>query len=414
MASTTHAICKQHLNRYAVGLSVLALTAGLVACGSSSGGGSSASSSKAPISIGVLTSETGPYAEVVGGSVQGAQAYAKYINAKGGVAGHKIVVKTFDDAGSTTQSLASARAAVAQGVTALVVTSYVLTSAEPYLQSANIPVVGSDVDPGFAAGKDFFSIFGDTFSVAPVQAVESYYMSSVLHASKIAYVSSNTAGLVLAMQSYVAVGKDYFHETPVYTNYNVDVSNTTALLSIAQAIKSSGAQAVLAYLPATEGPQLQVDLNNAGAKITVIGTEDGNPSVPTQYGSPVNGYTYAAVVTPVTATDDPGIKQYISQMGASSAYLQTGESAYASMAMIVGAMQKAAAAGKAITSASVAAQLNTLVGDTAGGLLAPLSYPQDHSQFANCYAYEQVQNGKWTRTSGTAVNPFVCKSEPKP
>ena len=66
--------------------------------------------------------------------------------------------------------------------------------------------------------------------------------------------------------------------------------------------------------------------------------------------------------------------------------------------MIVGAMQKAAAAGKAITSASVAAQLNTLDSDTAGGLLAPLSYPQDHSQFANCYAYEQVQNGKWTRT----------------
>jgi ABC-type branched-subunit amino acid transport system substrate-binding protein len=414
MAFTKRAICMQHLNRYTVGAGILALTAGLAACGSSSGGNSSGGASKAPITIGLLTSITGPYAEVTGGGVNGADAYAKWVNSHGGVAGHKLVIKAFDDAGSTTQSLASARAAVAQGVTALVSTSYVLTSAEPYLQSAKIPVVGSDVDPGFAQGKYFFSIFGDTFSVSPVQAVESYYMSTVLHASKIAYVTSNTAGLVLAMQSYVKVGTDYFNETPVYTNYNIDVTNTTALLSVAEAIKSSGAQAVLGYLSGTEGPQLQVDLNNIGSKAVVIGTENGNPSVPSQYGSPVNGYTYAAVVAPVTATDDPGIKQYISAMGASSPYLQTGEAAYASVAMIVGAMDKAAAAGEPITSANVAAQLNKLDNDNVGGLLAPLSYPQDHAQFDNCYAYEQVQNGKWVRTTGTASNPFICKSEPKP
>jgi ABC-type branched-subunit amino acid transport system substrate-binding protein len=361
----------------------------------------------------VLTSESGPFAAVTGGSVNGANAFAASVNKQGGVDGHQLIIKAFDDAGSSTQSLASARAAVAQGVSALVVDSYVLTSAEPYLQSAGIPVVGSDVDPGFAAGKEFFSIFGDTFSVAPVQAVESYYMSTVLHANKIAYVSNNTAGLVQAMQAYVAVGKDYFSETPVYTNYNVDKTNNTALLSVAQAIKSSGAQAVLGYLTGTEGPQLQVDLNNIGAKVTVIGTEDGNPTVPSQYGSAVNGYTYAAVVTPVTATDDPGIQQYISAMGASSPYLQTGEAAYAAVALIAAAITNADAAGQPVTSATIAAQLDKLDKETAGGLLAPLSYPQDHTQFANCYAYEQVQDGKWVRTSGTPANPFVCKSEPK-
>jgi ABC-type branched-subunit amino acid transport system substrate-binding protein len=413
MALTKRAICRQHFHRYVAGAGLLALVAGLAACAGSSGGGTSSGGSKGPITIGLLTSETGPYAAVTGGSVEGVNAYAKWLNKHGGIAGHKLVVKAFDDAGSSTQSLASARAAIAQGVMALVVDSYVLTSAEPYLRSANIPVVGSDVDPGFAEGKDFFSIFGDTFSVAPVQAVESDYMSTQLHATKIAYVANNVAGLVEAMQAYEAVGKDYFGEKPAYTNFNVDASNTTALLSIAEAIKSSGAQAVLSYLAATASPQLQVDLHNIGSKAVVIGTEDGNPTVPSQYGSAVDGYTYAAVVTPVTATDDPGVDQYISNMGASSPYLQTGEAAYASVAMIVGAMKQLAAAGKAITSASVAAQLNTLSNDNVGGLLAPLSYPQDHTQFDNCYAYEQVQNGKWVRTSGTPTDPFVCKSEPK-
>jgi branched-chain amino acid transport system substrate-binding protein len=408
--STTRGISKLHLSRYIAGAGTLALTVGLAACGSSSGG--SGGSAKAPLTIGLLTSETGPYAETVGGSVQGAQAYAKYVNSHGGIGGRTLKIKAYDNAGSTTQELANAHAAVAEGDTAVAVNSYSLSAAEPYLRTSKLPVVGSDVDPGFS-GSNFFSIFGDTFSVSPVQAVESTYIANTLHTTKVAYVSNNVAGLVQAMRAYVAVGQHYFHESPVYTNYNIDVTNNASLLPVAEAIKKSGARAVLAYLHENQGPTLQVDLNNIGAKVTVVCTGDGDPTIPQQYGSAVNGYTYASIVAPVTATDDPGIHQYIQAMGADSKFLSSGESGYAAVAMIGEAMQKVAKAGKAVTSANVTAQLNSLEGDTVGGILAPLSYPKDHTQFSNCYAYVQVQDGKWTRTSGSPSNPFVCKSVPK-
>jgi len=109
-------------------LALLALSLGLAACGgksdSSSGGSSTnasassgGSSDKLPavITIGATSEQTGPV-PVLGGEAKGYVAAAKYINAHGGINGHKVKVIVHDNAGNPGKAVSDVRAYAQQGI----------------------------------------------------------------------------------------------------------------------------------------------------------------------------------------------------------------------------------------------------------------------------------------------------------
>ncbi len=90
------------------GLGMAGLLVGAAACGggsgSGSGSGSSGSSGGSTYTLGVLNSLTGDLGAVGQQEKKGMDLAVKEINASGGVIGHKLALKDFDDQGSVNQS----------------------------------------------------------------------------------------------------------------------------------------------------------------------------------------------------------------------------------------------------------------------------------------------------------------------
>jgi branched-chain amino acid transport system substrate-binding protein len=390
----------------------LALTACAGSGSSGSGTTGTSGGSKAPFVIAVLGDNSGSLAEQFGPGQYGAEAYADVINAAGGVDGHQIVIKNYDDAGSPQTTLANARAAIEAGAVAIAGSEPFLSSAEPYLGGLGMPVAGVPFDPTYFKYNSFFSLIGDDFSTSPSSTATETYLIRDQHAQKIAVVSNNVASTAAESQSSAKVAEKLGADV-VYQNYNVDQTSTASLLSLAQAIKSAGAQAVIGNLFATEAPTLQVDLSNIGSQAKVVEGILIEDNYPQQFGSAVAGLSFEYTQAPPYATGIPAIKTYLNEMNAkfkSYTYSAIALTSYDSVAFLVHGMQMAAAKGLPVTPKNIAAQLNTLKNDTIGGLTAPMTYPLMRTQPSPCLAFVQIRDGKWTQSSGTPSNPFLCTS----
>jgi branched-chain amino acid transport system substrate-binding protein len=411
------ALKRRRTNR-GLALTVSAAAAALALAGcANSGSGSSTSGtavSSSPIVIAVLGDNSGSLAQQFGPGQYGAEAYADVVNAAGGVDGHDIVIKNYDDAGSPQTTLANAHAAVAAGAVGIAASEPFLAAAEPYLGGLGMPIAGVPFDPTYFKYSSFFSTIGNYFATAPIGTAVQTYLINVQHAHKIAVVSSNVASTAAQSKASAAVATKLGADV-VYQNYNVDQTNTAALLSVAQAIKSSGAQAVIANLFATQAPALQVDLSNAGSQAKVVEGILIENNYPQQYGSAVAGLSFEYTQAPPYATGIPAIRQFLKEMNAkfpSYTYSAIALTSYDSVAVLVRGMQIAASKHEPLTRKNIAAALNTLHNDTIFGLTAPLSYPAMRTQPSPCTAFVQIRNGKWAQSSGTSTNPFLCASIP--
>lgn len=126
------------------GLAGVALLAS--ACGSSGGGtastGGGTGTTKSQITIGLVTSETGPLAASAAGARDLATGWATWVNkTQGGINGHPVKVDVVDDASDPATGAARARQLVEQDHVIAVVGSYATASTAtfgPYMQQKKI------------------------------------------------------------------------------------------------------------------------------------------------------------------------------------------------------------------------------------------------------------------------------------
>ncbi|WP_255951198.1 ABC transporter substrate-binding protein [Streptomyces odontomachi] len=90
-----------------------AAVAALVALCSACGGGVSASSGD-PYTIGLVTSQTGSASQLGVGELRGAQLAVAQLNARGGVNGHRLTLRTADDQSNPAQAVLAARKMLGQ------------------------------------------------------------------------------------------------------------------------------------------------------------------------------------------------------------------------------------------------------------------------------------------------------------
>lgn len=157
------------MNRTATFAGVTCLMTALVTgCASSdpaAGGGGGASAS--PIKVMTMgTFEAPAIGFKIPEAPGGVQARAKYINAHGGINGHKVEVEVCNTAGNVSTATQCARKAVSEGVVAVVRT---MTGPEepgiyPVLEKAGIPVIAATINTPVAGGSPV--AFGLTNSVA--------------------------------------------------------------------------------------------------------------------------------------------------------------------------------------------------------------------------------------------------------
>jgi branched-chain amino acid transport system substrate-binding protein len=118
------------------------------------------------ITLGNITAESGFLGDAFAPAVRGLRAWVQATNAKGGVNGRQIVLKTCDDQENRSRVLQCARKLVEQDkVFALVATNTrALGGASTYLQEQGVPVIGIPINNAFYRFSHFWSGYGSGYA----------------------------------------------------------------------------------------------------------------------------------------------------------------------------------------------------------------------------------------------------------
>jgi branched-chain amino acid transport system substrate-binding protein len=113
------------------------------------------------VTLGNITAENGVLGDAFAPAVRGLRAWVAATNARGGIRGRKVVLKTCDDREDRNRDLACAQQLVEQDkVFALVATNTrALGGSAQYLADHNIPVLGMPITNSFYRYPTFFSVY---------------------------------------------------------------------------------------------------------------------------------------------------------------------------------------------------------------------------------------------------------------
>jgi len=153
-------------------LAATAVTATLLVCAGCSSSPSvpsgSPSASKAPYTIAMITSLTGPGASEFSQAAAGFNARIALQNAEGGVNGHKLVGIVLDDQTSPSYVVTAAQDALSKGVIGIVSTSPLFFEAAQYPNQQGVPVTGGFFDGPEWGEQPYTNMFAsDVGSVDP-------------------------------------------------------------------------------------------------------------------------------------------------------------------------------------------------------------------------------------------------------
>jgi ABC-type branched-subunit amino acid transport system substrate-binding protein len=278
-------------------------------------GTASASSSKTPITIALITSESGPAASEFSDAPIGFKARIALQNAEGGVDGHKLVPLVVDD--QTTSAALAAQTAISKGALGIVADSPLFTAAAKYPQQAGVPVTGASVDGPEWGTQPYTNMFAsDTGSLNP-----KYPANTALGD----FLKSH-GGTVLGSYAYGVVPSSVRSATGTALSFEraggkqgvLDTSipfGSVAMSSIALAAKQQHVNAVYAGMDNDTNFALATALKQAGVEVKALVFPTGFE--PDSVGSPawssVQGDYFDTGFRPVQLPN-AGTKQLVSAL----------------------------------------------------------------------------------------------------
>jgi branched-chain amino acid transport system substrate-binding protein len=374
------------LKRLAATIAVGALA--LTGCGSSDSKPSSAGSTVTgtPFVLGSICSCTGPVAASIGKSLDVLGAWAKYVNAHGGLNGHPVKLVTEDDGQNPARALAAAKKLVEQDKVQAIVGEMSLVDASwaSYVDSKGIPVVGGvPVDAPFMTDPNFFPS-GTTLPVLLLAEV-----------SRAAAAGHKTLGVL------------YCSETPVCAQLPkiVEALGAQAGLKVVSAqvsqsapsytapclaFKSKGVTAVFAAVNSDVVPRVQDSCVAQGFKPLQIGTNTATQQSWTMNAN-LDGTLLAGTNATYTDTSVPGVKTFSDAIDSYLPDLKKSPQFSSPLLFPWAGGQLFAAAVKAgsltptSTGADIAKALQSLKGETLDGIAPPLNFTAGKPAFPTCY-----------------------------
>jgi branched-chain amino acid transport system substrate-binding protein len=137
---------------------------------------SPAGAAPAPLTIALITSETGPAAPIDLGTAGAFEARLDLQNAQGGVHGHKLIPLVIDDQTSPSEISTAVQEAIAKGAVGIVSESPVFFLAAKYAQQAGVPVTGDDSDGPEWGTPPYTNMFAAVYgSLDPSYPVNTMY-----------------------------------------------------------------------------------------------------------------------------------------------------------------------------------------------------------------------------------------------
>jgi ABC-type branched-subunit amino acid transport system substrate-binding protein len=400
-----------------VGFATAALIGAVGSSAGVAGASGSSTASSAPgvtsnsITVGTISTQTGPISSNFSSLIYGEKAYYDYINAQGGINGRKIDYKyALDDGGNPSEFTQLANTLINQDHV-FAVTGIATAFFTPSLfVEAGTPTYGYNVTENWNGPKNLFAAGGSVIYL-PAEATQVAYVARAAKAKKIAIVAYGVAASAAACQAsgkgLAAAGYDV-----VYTDYKVAYPGTTVATDV-QRMKQAGANFVLTCMDVQGNVTMARAIKQYGLKASQLWFNGNDQSTLNANESLMQGiYFYIAHVPFGAPTSEyPGLKVYLAAM-------KKYEPQYADNELAIQGWESAAlfaagvkAAGKNLTQANVIAQDNKLTAFTAGGLTAPTNWAKTgHKGHAPpfCAAYIQVKGDKYVPALDKGKSVFNC------
>jgi branched-chain amino acid transport system substrate-binding protein len=404
---------KTLLRKMGAWMGVMALSGGILTAVSLSGS-ETAGASSAPIKIGLVCSCTGPLASA-GADVPAAyKAWADSVNAAGGINGHKISVIQKDDESNPTTSVTIVHTFVeTDHVVAILDDSNNDAAWSTYVQQQKVPVVGMDTSTeAYYTNPDFY----------PEGQTEDSLFSGIIQAVKQAGGSGTKFALFYCAEAVQcqqgiaplqAAAKGAGESVVTTQEVSASAPNYTAQCLAAQ---QAGATVIFTADTQTVDEKIIQDCYTQGYKPKVV--IDGEILLPSFLKTAgidedtyftVPNFPYFAKSPAITAMNKafdkyaPGLRKDVNYGEFPDEAWMAGKLFQAGAAA-----GNLGAAGKAPTSAQLTKGLNSLKGETLGGLAPPLTFTAGKPHPVDCWYWAVLKNGKYSTPLG--LKPACAKA----
>jgi branched-chain amino acid transport system substrate-binding protein len=424
--------------RAAAAIASAVAIAGLAACSSGSGSASSSggggvagqgSTSTSPgvtsnsVTIGLMTSFTGPAAAQFANVYNGFAAYIAKVNAAGGVNGRKINIVKVDDQGSPSAAVTAVRSAVqVRHIFALASVGITVYAVEAYLKGQNVPVIGVPIDgPEWAPpNNNMFAVIGSASAKYPAPVFFGKYLKSG-GCTRVGMVVINVPSAVGAAKNAIASAKAQGIAVP-YANLTIPTTQT-GFDAIAQSLKAANIDCLYSEMIDPENLSLLAAVKAAGisTKVTVLDAQPTSADLqnPQNKADLQGAVAYGPFYPPNANT--AGTKAVASALatyqGQTTPYDENEAFGWMSAAGVVAGLQ---AAGKNLTRADYMSSLRNVSGFDAGGIgLTPLDFTASFGTGAQgggpapdvCVIYSKLSGTNWvvdpTQVCGGLLSPPV-------
>jgi ABC-type branched-subunit amino acid transport system substrate-binding protein len=395
------------------GVATVSLAAGIVA----TGGSAEAATSSAPgvtansITVGTISTQTGPIASNFSSLIYGERAYFDYIDANGGINGRKIDYKyALDDAGSGTTFNQLASTLINQDHVFAVTGVATASFAPNYFVEAKIPTYGYNVTGNWAGPPNLFAAGGSVLFYG-AEGPEMAYVVKKTHSTSVAMLAyglpSSQAGCEAGAKGLVSAGYKVS-----YTDYNIAYPGTTVATDV-QRMKQAGVNLVISCMDVLGNINLARAVQQYGLKSSQLWLSGNDKSTLVANKSLMQGVYFAIQHVPFTAPISiyPGLKLYLTEMKKYEPNYVEDEVALQGWESASLFAEGVKLAGKNLTQANVIAQTNTLTAFTAGGLSSPVNWKSaGHSGGLPpyCSAYIQARGTQYVPVFNTGKNVFNC------
>jgi ABC-type branched-subunit amino acid transport system substrate-binding protein len=357
------------------------------------------------ITIGNVSTLTGPVPGLFAGAKNGLEAFAAYINNTGGICGRQLKVDAGDDNLDPSQN-ATATQSLAGSVLAFV-GSFSIDDAggASVLASNNVPDVGQALAPQRADLTNNFSPQPNPlgWNVSPYLYFEQRFGPDVV--THMAFFSAAAAGRIASVQEQAmeAVGyKFVYSETSIQatqTDYSAEVNT----------MKSRGVKGIVFQAPATIAGDMAKDMANAGFSVPFANW--GSPAYDPQFVSSGGPATNGAVLNIPTAMFQGEDAGSVPEVGLFDKYYEalygTPPDLFAAYAWTSGMLfVDGLNAGGAPTRPALLTGLKSITSFNAGGILAA-SNPAGKKP-PLCYLVVDIVNGRFVRDRADPPTGFRC------
>ena len=391
-----------------------ALAASVIAVGTSAGAATSGAPGVTPtsITVGTLSTQTGPISSNFASLIYGEKAYFDYINAAGGINGRKIELKyTLDDGGNPSQFNQLANTLINQDhVFAITGVASAFFTPNVFVE-AKVPTYGYNVSSNWDKAPNLFAA-GGSVQYLPGGTPTVSYIVNKTKSKAVAIVAYNVASAAASCEADAA-GLTKAGVKVVYTDYKVAYPGTTVATDV-QRMKQAGADFVISCMDVQGNITMARAIQQYGLKITQLWLSGDDQQTLDQNTSLMQNIYFDTFHVPFLAptSEYPGLKLYLTQMTKYEPTYVNDEVAIQGWESADLFAQGVKMAGKNLTQANVIKQTNTLTTYTAGGLTTPTNWKDaGHTGHAPpyCSAFIQVKGTKYVPALNTSKKSvFVC------